>query len=226
MVSLRTEKEDLSRDLCEAQEKLKLQSKELKDALQQGKLATSEYNEVLDKLFELRQQKRKLARQVRDKEKEMVISLQKINNLHQDIRKAEKMRMELEVMTGRVAAMYQDSDEEFAVKRTTERAVRSLVKLFDVDEKLWTKDLYDVEEIIDNIEKEELWGSSIEDEDKFDGVTDRSWDEREEYEQMLDFTIPAASLDTDLTALISAVNVELESESESTEPLHQWSSVV
>ena len=218
--------EYLSRDLCEAQEKLKLQSKELKDALQQGKLATSEYNEVLDKLFELRQQKRKLARQVRDKEKEMVISLQKINNLHQDIRKAEKMRMELEVMTGRVAAMYQDSDEEFAVKRPPERAVRSPIKLFDVDEKLWTKDLYDVEEIIDNIEKEELGDSSTEDEDEFDGVADRSRDEREEYEQMLDFTIPAASLDTDLTALISAVNVELESESESTEPLHQWSSVV
>ena len=226
MVSLRTEKEDLSRDLCEAQEKLKLQSKELKDALQQGKLATSEYNEVLDKLFELRQQKQELARQVRDKEKEMVISLQKINNLHQDIRKAEKMRMELEVMTGRVAAMYHDSDEEFAVKRTPERAVRSLIKLFDVDEKLWTKDLYDVEEIIDNIEKEELGDSSTEDEDEFDGVADRSRDEREEYEQMFDFTIPAASLDTDLTALISAVNVELESESESTEPLHQWSSVV
>ena len=50
MVSLRTEKEDLSRDLCEAQEKLKLQSKELKDALQQRKLAMSEYTEVTDKL--------------------------------------------------------------------------------------------------------------------------------------------------------------------------------
>ena len=181
---------------------------------------------VLDKLFELRQQKRKLARQGRDKEKEMVISLQKINNLHQDTRKAEKMRMELEVMTGRVAAMYQDSDEEFAVKRTPERAVRSLIKLFDVDEKLWTKDLYDVEEIIDNIEKEELGDSSTEDEDEFDGVADRSRDEREEYEQMFDFTIPAASLDTDLTALISALNVELNTPSESTEPLHQWSSVV
>ena len=35
------------RDLCEAQEKLKLQSKELKDALQQRKLAMSEYTEVL-----------------------------------------------------------------------------------------------------------------------------------------------------------------------------------
>ena len=41
--------DDLSRDLCEAQEKLKLQSKELKDALEQIKLAMSEYTEVTDK---------------------------------------------------------------------------------------------------------------------------------------------------------------------------------
>ena len=38
----------LTRDLCDAQEKLKLQSKELKDALQQRKLAMSEYTEVDD----------------------------------------------------------------------------------------------------------------------------------------------------------------------------------
>ena len=65
--SSKQEKEDLSRDLCEvknkylsfyvfdvwfiiqAQEKLKLQSKELKDALQQRKLAMAEYTEVTDK---------------------------------------------------------------------------------------------------------------------------------------------------------------------------------
>ena len=47
MINLRSEKEDLSRDLCEAQEKLKLQSKELKDALSQRKLAMSEYTEVI-----------------------------------------------------------------------------------------------------------------------------------------------------------------------------------
>ena len=43
---------------------MKLQSKELKDALQQRKLAMSEYTEVTDKLSELRQQKQKLSRQV------------------------------------------------------------------------------------------------------------------------------------------------------------------
>ena len=53
------------------QEKLKLQSKELKDAVSQRKLAMSEYTEVTDKLSELRQQKQKLSRTVRDKEEVM-----------------------------------------------------------------------------------------------------------------------------------------------------------
>ena len=39
----------MARDLAEAQEKLKLQSKELKDALGQRKMAMSEYSEVTDK---------------------------------------------------------------------------------------------------------------------------------------------------------------------------------
>ena len=36
-------------NVLQAQEKLKLQSKELKDALQQRKLAMAEYTEVTDK---------------------------------------------------------------------------------------------------------------------------------------------------------------------------------
>ena len=47
--TFKLEKEDLARDLTDAQEKLKLQSKELKDALQQRKMAMSEYTEVTDK---------------------------------------------------------------------------------------------------------------------------------------------------------------------------------
>ena len=72
-------------------------SKELKDAVQQRKMAMSEYTEVTDKLSELRQQKQKLSRQVRDKEEELENSLQKIDTLRQDIRRAEKLRRELEL---------------------------------------------------------------------------------------------------------------------------------
>ncbi len=45
----------------------------------------------------MRQQKQKLSRQVRDKEEELDASLQKIDILRQDIRKAEKLRRELQV---------------------------------------------------------------------------------------------------------------------------------
>merc|ERR1740123_2085981 len=123
MINLRSEKEDLSRDLCEAQEKLKLQSKELKDALSQRKLAMSEYTEVTDKLSELRQQKQKLSRQVRDKEEELDNSLQKIDNLRQDIRKAEKLRRELEA---RAEEAFAETARERKLKEKLEVQIKSL----------------------------------------------------------------------------------------------------
>ena len=52
---------------------------------------------LLCRLSELRQQKQKLSRQVRDKEEELENSLQKIDSLRQDIRKAEKLRSQLEL---------------------------------------------------------------------------------------------------------------------------------
>ncbi|EZA60465.1 hypothetical protein DMN91_011208 [Ooceraea biroi] len=93
---LRLEKEEAVKDKLDAQEKLKLQDKELKDALTQRKLAMAEYTEVTDKLSELRQQKQKLSRQVRDKEEELEVAMQKVDTLRHDIRKAEKLRRELE----------------------------------------------------------------------------------------------------------------------------------
>ncbi|XP_020291183.1 serine/threonine-protein kinase Genghis Khan isoform X2 [Pseudomyrmex gracilis] len=93
---LRLEKEEAIKDKLDAQEKLKLQDKELKDALTQRKLAMAEYTEVSDKLSELRQQKQKLSRQVRDKEEELEVAMQKVDTLRHDIRKAEKLRRELE----------------------------------------------------------------------------------------------------------------------------------
>lgn len=92
----RAEKDDIHRDLAEAQEKLKQQTKELKDALAQRKLAMDEYTEVSDKLSDLRTQKQKLSRQVRDKEEELEKAMHKIDSLRQDLRKADKLRRELE----------------------------------------------------------------------------------------------------------------------------------
>lgn len=49
------------------------------------------------RLTELRNQKQKLSRQVRDKEEELETAMQKIDTLRQDLRRAEKLRRELEV---------------------------------------------------------------------------------------------------------------------------------
>ncbi|KAI5638247.1 CNH domain-containing protein [Phthorimaea operculella] len=56
----------------------------------------TEYNEVTDRLSELRQQKQKLSRQVRDKEEELEVAMQKIDALRADIRRSDKGRRELE----------------------------------------------------------------------------------------------------------------------------------
>merc|ERR1719483_1644626 len=123
--SSRTEKEDLSRDLCEAQEKLKLQSRELKDALAQRKLAMSEYTEVTDKLSELRQQKQKMSRQVRDKEEELENSMTKIDSLRTDIRKAEKLRREIEL---RAEEATTEAGKERKLREKADLQIKSLEK--------------------------------------------------------------------------------------------------
>lgn len=83
-------------ELHDAQEKLKSQEKDLRDALSQREVAMSEYTEISEKLSDLRTQKQKLSRQVRDKEEELEVAMQKIDALRQDIRRAEKLRREME----------------------------------------------------------------------------------------------------------------------------------
>ena len=53
---------------------------------------------------ELRSQKQKLSRQLRDKEEEVEMSLQKNDAMRQDIRKSEKIRKELESQLEEVMA--------------------------------------------------------------------------------------------------------------------------
>lgn len=78
-------------------ERLKLQEKELKDAVTQRKLAMTEYTEVNNKLSELRTQKQKISKQVRDKEEELEVAMQKIDSLRNEVRRAEKSRREMEM---------------------------------------------------------------------------------------------------------------------------------
>ncbi|XP_035728613.1 serine/threonine-protein kinase Genghis Khan-like isoform X2 [Vespa mandarinia] len=121
--SLRSEKEEAIKDKLDAQEKLKLQDKELKDALTQRKLAMAEYTEVTDKLSELRQHKQKLSRQVRDKEEELEVVMQKIDSLRHDIRKAEKLRRELE---NRVEEAMAETRKERKLRERSEEYCRQM----------------------------------------------------------------------------------------------------
>ncbi|KAL4707540.1 hypothetical protein ACJJTC_000292, partial [Scirpophaga incertulas] len=122
--NLTTEKEDLIKDKTDTLEKLKLQDKELQDAVAQRKLAMAEYNEVTDKLSELRQQKQKLSRQVRDKEEELEVAMQKIDALRQDIRRSDKGRRELEA---RLDAAIAEATKERKLREETLRAQRGEV---------------------------------------------------------------------------------------------------
>ncbi|KAK2586007.1 hypothetical protein KPH14_010577 [Odynerus spinipes] len=121
--SLRSEKEEAIKDKLDAQEKLKLQDKELKDALTQRKLAMAEYTEVTDKLSELRQQKQKLSRQVRDKEEELEVVMQKVDSLRHDIRKAEKLRRELE---NRVEEAMAETSKERKLRERSEEYCKQM----------------------------------------------------------------------------------------------------
>ncbi|KAG8287689.1 hypothetical protein J6590_031803 [Homalodisca vitripennis] len=120
---LKQEKEEAQKEKQDALEKLKLQDKELKDALSQRKLAMAEYTEVTDKLSELRQQKQKVSRLVRDKEEELEVAMQKVDALRQDMRRAEKLRRELEA---RVEEAIAEAGKERKLRERSEEYCRQM----------------------------------------------------------------------------------------------------
>lgn len=120
---LKQEKEEAHKDKQDLQEKLKFQDKELKDALAQKKLAMAEYTEVTDKLAELRAQKQKISRQVRDKEEELENVMQKVDSLRNDIRRAEKLRRELE---SRVEEAQAEAIKERKLRERSEEYCRQM----------------------------------------------------------------------------------------------------
>jgi serine/threonine-protein kinase MRCK len=95
--TLRYEKDELQKERMDLIERLNLQEKELKDAITQRKLAMNEYTEVTDKLSDLRTQKQKISKQVRDKEEELEVAMQKIDSLRNEVRRIEKSRREMEI---------------------------------------------------------------------------------------------------------------------------------
>ncbi|XP_021121149.1 serine/threonine-protein kinase MRCK alpha isoform X1 [Heterocephalus glaber] len=102
--TLQQEREELNKELVQASERLKNQSKELKDAHCQRKLAMQEFMEINERLTELHTQKQKLARHVRDKEEEVDLVMQKVESLRQELRRTERAKKELEVHTEALVA--------------------------------------------------------------------------------------------------------------------------
>lgn len=120
---LQNERDELFKEKSDLIERLKIQDKELKDALSQRKLAMTEYTEVTDKLSDLRSQKQKLSRQVRDKEEELEIAMQKIDTLRNDMRKFEKLRRELE---SRIEDAIAEATKERKLRERSEEYCRQL----------------------------------------------------------------------------------------------------
>lgn len=120
---LKQEKDEALKEKLDLHEKLKFQDKELKDALAQRKLAMAEYTEVSDKLSELRQQKQKFSRQVRDKEEELETVMQKVDSLRNDIRRAEKLRRELESRVDEASA---EATKERKLRERSEEYCRQM----------------------------------------------------------------------------------------------------
>lgn len=85
----------LEQQLLEALERLRTQSKELKEAHSQRRSALQEFLELSERTAELRASKQRLARQLRDKEEETDALLQKMDVLRQDARKSDKSRKEV-----------------------------------------------------------------------------------------------------------------------------------
>ncbi|CRK98152.1 CLUMA_CG011520, isoform A [Clunio marinus] len=95
--SLRHERDELQKEKTDLFDRLKSQEKELTDAVTQRKLAMNEYTEVADKLSNLRVQKQKISNQVREKEEELEVAMQKIDSLRNEIRRIEKSRRDMEM---------------------------------------------------------------------------------------------------------------------------------
>jgi len=117
--TLKQDNDDLHRELQDLSDKYKAQTKELRDALSQRKVAMEEFTDINERLADLRSQKQKVARQLRDKEEEMEQLKQKMEVSKQDVRKADKAKREL-----------QSYLEEAQAEASREKKLRERAELF------------------------------------------------------------------------------------------------
>ncbi|XP_038643253.1 serine/threonine-protein kinase MRCK alpha-like [Scyliorhinus canicula] len=94
--TLKQEKEDVYKDLADAREKLTTRSRELREVQVKHQRAVEEVQEVEDRYSQIRLQKLKVSRELRDREEEMEVVMEKVESLRQELSKADKSKMELE----------------------------------------------------------------------------------------------------------------------------------
>uniref|UniRef100_A0A4W5P6B0 non-specific serine/threonine protein kinase n=1 Tax=Hucho hucho TaxID=62062 RepID=A0A4W5P6B0_9TELE len=128
MKSLSLDKEGLHKDLMEVSGKMKSQSKELKEAQSQRKLAMQEFSELNERLTDLRSAKQRLGRQLRDKEEEMEGWSQKVEALRLEVRKAERSKKEMESQSEEQTA---DAQTERKLRERSEQYSRLLEEELD-----------------------------------------------------------------------------------------------
>ncbi|XP_057678550.1 serine/threonine-protein kinase MRCK alpha isoform X2 [Corythoichthys intestinalis] len=102
--TLTTENDELKKDIVLYNDMLKSQGNDLKDAQNQRKMTMREFSELNKTLSDVRLEKQKLTRQLRDKEDEMERQNQKMEALRLDMRKSEKAKKEMETQMEERAA--------------------------------------------------------------------------------------------------------------------------
>nr|XP_009860020.1 serine/threonine-protein kinase MRCK alpha isoform X1 [Ciona intestinalis]XP_026692048.1 serine/threonine-protein kinase MRCK alpha isoform X1 [Ciona intestinalis] len=93
---LKQDKDEIHRDFVESRDRAKEQTRQLRDAHAQRRLAMEEFTDINDRLTEVQSQKNKLARQLREKEEEVDLIGNKLDQLRQDLRKTEKSKKNFE----------------------------------------------------------------------------------------------------------------------------------
>lgn len=89
------DKDYMENEVTNLREKVSSLQKEMKEIQGQEKRNMNEFSDLNDKLAEVRSQKMKLSRLVREKEEEIENAMKKIETLRQDLRVSEKKRHEL-----------------------------------------------------------------------------------------------------------------------------------
>lgn len=85
----------MEKEVSELREKLSSVQREFREMKGQKKQNMDEFSELNDKLAEVRSQKMKLSRLVREKEEEIENAMRKVETLRQDLRASEKKKHDL-----------------------------------------------------------------------------------------------------------------------------------